>query len=98
MTTEQLNLIESLRRLNYPYSFIARELNISMNTIKSICRRNGYIAIGRRKTKAEKLQAPICKCCHKPLPKGMRSDAQFCSAYCRKKWHREQLKTIQKNT
>ena len=97
MTIETLSIIESLRKLNYSYSFIARELKLSMNTVKSTCRRHGFIALGKRKTKAEKAAAPICKYCHKPLPKGIRRDAKFCSSYCRTKWRRENIKITEKD-
>lgn len=96
MTAKQLELIEILRGLNYPYSFIGHELKLSMNTVKSICRRKGIKAFGKRKTKAEKAAAPICKCCHRPLPEGMRSDAKFCSTYCRTKWRRQHFRIIEK--
>lgn len=96
MTVETLEIIGILRGLNYSYSFIARELELSMNTVKSICRRKGFKAHGKRKTKAEKASAPICKCCHRPLPEGTRSDAKFCSAYCRSKWRRQNYKVIEK--
>ncbi len=96
MTAEQLETIAVLRSLNYPYSFIANELKLSMNTVKSICRRKGYKAFGNRKTKSEKATAPICKCCHKPLSEGMRSDAKFCSSYCRTKWRRQNFRIIEK--
>lgn len=95
MTAEQLELIKDLRKLNYPYSFIARELKLSTNTVKSICRRKGFIALGKRKTKAEKEAAPICKYCHKPLPKSIRNDAKFCSSYCRTQWRRLNFRIVE---
>ena len=96
MMAEYLEIIEILRGLNYSYSFIARELDMPMNTVKSVCRRKGFAAHGKRKTKAEKASAPICKCCHKPLPEGMRNDAKFCSSYCRTKWRRQNYKVTEK--
>ena len=59
MTEQQLEQIAALRRENYPYSFIGRELGLSPNTVKSICQRKGFAASGTRKTKAEKQNAPI---------------------------------------
>ena len=38
MTAKQLEQIAALRQENYPYSFIGRELGLSPNTVKSICR------------------------------------------------------------
>lgn len=96
MTVEQLELIKTLRELNYSYNFIACELSLSVNTVKSFCRRKGIKAYGKRKTKAEKAAAPICKYCHKLLPDQLRSDAKFCSNICRTKWYRQNLKITKK--
>lgn len=98
MEAEKIAVIETLRRLNYPYSFIAKELGMSLNTVKSICRRNGFKAEGKRKTKNEKETAHICNYCHKPLLDDKRSDSKFCSLNCRIKWRRQNIKIIQKNT
>ena len=96
MTKQQLECIEELRKHNYPYSFISRELGIPINTVKSICRRKGFQALGPRKTKDEKTNAPICRQCHKPLPLGKRKDSLFCSDYCRTKWRRDNRRVIEK--
>ena len=95
MTAKQLEQIAALRRENYPYSFIGRELGLSPNTVKSICRRKGLEATGSRKTKAEKQNAPLCRYCHKPLRGTVRRGALFCSDYCRTKWCRENRKIIE---
>ena len=95
MTANQLEQIAVLRRENYPYSFIGRELGLSPNTVKSICRRKGLEATGSRKTKAEKQNAPLCRYCHKPLRGTVRRGALFCSDYCRTKWRRENRKIIE---
>ena len=98
MTTEQLETITILREHNYSYSFIGKQLSLPMNTVKSACRRKGIKASGKRKTKAEKANALICKCCHKPLPANIRKDAKFCSCYCRNKWRRDNFRIIAKGT
>lgn len=97
MTGQQLEQIAALRLENYPYSFIGRELGLSPNTVKSVCRRKGFEAIGSRKTKEEKATALLCKNCRRPLPAGVRSDTQFCSNYCRTKWRRLNLRIISKS-
>ena len=98
MTAQQLERIEELRAQNYPYSFIGRELDLSSNTVKSICRRKGFHAFGSRKTKAEKQHPPLCKNCHRVLTGAGRSDRQFCSAKCRAAWWRSQREVIKKET
>ena len=95
MTVQQLEQIAALRQENYPYSFIGRELGLSPNTVKSVCRRKGFGATGLRKTKAEKLNAPLCRYCHKPLAGVVRHGAVFCSDYCRTKWHRDNREIIE---
>ncbi len=96
MTTQQLEQIAVLRQHNFPYSFIGRELDLSPNTVKSICRRKGFKTEDARKTKSEKTTAVLCKNCHKPLAKDARGDAVFCSDYCRSEWRRRNRKIIRK--
>ena len=86
MTTAQKERIAELRAQNYPYSFIGKALNLSPNTVKSICRRKAIEAHGRRKTKVEKQSAPLCKNCHRLL--GGKKGQLFCSEACRSNWWR----------
>lgn len=85
MTPRELEGIRALREKNYSYQFIADILGISMNTVKSTCRRKGFSAHGKRKTKEEKLQSKFCKYCFEPLPGG-RANKEFCSDKCRRSW------------
>lgn len=92
MTASQYERIAEMRLQNYPYSFIGRALDLSPNTVKSICRRQGIEAEGPRKTKIEKQNVLFCKNCHKLLPGRVRKDAIFCSDYCRSEWRRKNRK------
>ena len=94
MAAANTERIAEMRLQNYSYSFIGRALDISPNTVKSICRRQGFAAEGSRKTKAEKQNAPLCKNCHRLLTGG-RSDRAFCSEKCRTEWRRKHLKIIE---
>lgn len=96
MTTQQLDQIAALRHENYSYQFIADKLSMSMNTVKSVCRRKGFDASGNRKTKQEKENATLCRYCLKPLPANSRKSAEFCSDLCRTKWWRTSRKIIKK--
>jgi len=96
LTTQQLETIAALRRENYSYQFIGDHLGIPMNTVKSICRRRGMEAEQPRKTKADKQNARFCRNCNKPLLSSSRSDAAFCSDYCRVKWRRKNRRIIEK--
>ena len=96
MTAQQLERIQELRALNYPYSFIGRALGLPSNTVKSVCRRKGFPAPGKRKTKAEKYSTQLCKNCHRLLPEASRKDRQFCSEECRMEWWKNNRKVIEK--
>ena len=95
MTTVQKERIAQLRRENYSYRFIGDVLQLSPNTVKSICRRQGYVALGERKTKAEKLSARFCQNCGYVLPSGSSQDRKFCSDRCRRKWWKTNHKVIE---
>lgn len=86
-----LEQIAELRHENYSYQFIADTLGMPMNTVKSICRRQGFIATGSRKTKAEKQNAPLCKNCGIVLVGG-RDNRLFCSNNCRAEWWKNNKK------
>lgn len=87
MTSSQCERIAEMRLQNYSYSFIGKVLGISPNTVKSICRRQGFAAEGPRKSKVEKQNTPLCKNCRRLLIGG-RSDRTFCSEKCRSDWWR----------
>ena len=80
MTELQKHQIMNLREKGYGYIKIANELGISVNTIKSFCRRQNII-----KPKAD--DKHYCKCCGKEVEqtKG-RKEKKFCSDSCRMKW------------
>ena len=96
MTTQQLEAIAIMRFENYPYQFIGNHLGIPVNTVKSICRRLEIETLKPRKTKAEQQNTRFCKNCDKPLSLSSRSDAVFCSDYCRVKWRRKNRRIIEK--
>ena len=92
MTAQQLERITELRHLNYSYQFIGDALGMSVNTVKSICRRRGIEAFGPRKSKEEKQNAPLCRQCYKPLA---HAGQIYCSELCRSRWRRENRKVIE---
>ena len=96
MQNTQNERIEQLRRENYSYCFIGNALNLSPNTVKSICRRMHFEALGPRKTKAEKEKTVLCKNCHKPLEQDGRRDRLFCSESCRMEWWKNNRRIIEK--
>ncbi len=87
MTAEQKAEIIRLRSGGITYSLIAEQLKLSINTVKSFCRRCRDIP--------EKASASQCKCCGKAIaqPSGTR-EKKFCSDKCRMDWwnaHRESV-------
>ena len=89
MRPETKQRIASLRKENYSYAFIGNTLHISPNTVKSICRRNGYEEFGKRKTKAEKSLPNLCRYCGRPLNNTAGQKKNFCSDKCRIEWWKE---------
>lgn len=83
MTEEQKDKIIQFRKQGFGYSDISRELDISKDTIKSFCRRNGLVP------SCEKYFDDKDKCreCGKPLiQQEKRKRRIFCSKVCREKW------------
>ena len=81
MTDEQKSKIAALRNRGASFCEIAKKMNVSINTVKSFCRR----------CKSE----VFCKSCGKPIvqPKGTR-EKKFCSDKCRMAWwnsHRDDV-------
>lgn len=93
MTDEQKKKITALRQEGLGYTAISRQMDISKDTVKSFCRRNGLA--GEMASAAEK-QVPKCRECGKLLQQaeGMKPRV-FCCDECRVKWwheHPEQIK------
>jgi len=86
MTQEQKNTITSMRGEGYGYAAIASVLNISKNTVKTFCNRNG---LAGKRQEENKLVLPenVCKYCGASLihTEGHRKK-QFCSKKCSNAW------------
>lgn len=80
MTDEQKKEIQRLRRSGAGYKKIAEKTGISINTVKTFC---------RRRSLAEKTNdgKQLCMCCGKPLIQTPgRREKKFCSDTCRTRW------------
>ncbi|MGF3065799.1 DUF2116 family Zn-ribbon domain-containing protein [Facklamia sp. P12950] len=73
-------MIEKLRQEGYSYKEIADALRISINTVKSYCRRNGLTGTAEKKRY-------ICINCGTEIGEGKR----FCSSMCRQTWWNNNL-------
>ncbi|MDL2319488.1 RNA polymerase subunit sigma-70 [Eubacteriales bacterium OttesenSCG-928-A19] len=107
LTDAQKQNIQMLRGQGFPFSRIAQEVGLSVNTVKSFCRRAGEPVgsvseaseIKENKEKSTEIkdskQRLCCKCCGKSLqhlPKA--KPKQFCNDACRAKWwntHRAEM-------
>lgn len=85
MTDQQREEILKLRRLNYGYKAIANMLGISIDTVKSHCKRHNIMK-GLPPSDSSR-QGHFCLQCGKPIlqdPK--RKVKKYCSDACRNKW------------
>lgn len=92
MTDEQKELIEAYRRKGMGYKQIAKELEMSPNSVKSYCRRNNLSNEALKQNNGES----FCEQCGKSIQqiKG-RKRKRFCTDKCRNQWwnsHLEQVK------
>lgn len=93
MTTKQENQIHLLRSEGKGYTAIANLLGLSVNTVKSYCRRNNLQGV-RSGGNSNEAHA-FCKQCGAELPQASgQKERKFCSDECRMKWwnsHQEQV-------
>ena len=85
MTDGQKEQISELRAKGLGYKKIATELSVSIDTIKSYCRRNGLV--GEREKPSITVDDTNCRECGKELtqiPKTKRRS--FCCDICRIRW------------
>ena len=78
MTDEQKQQIIALRRDGAGYGRIAARLQISINTVKSFCRRHSLAA---------STAGAVCEQCGKPIEQNPgRKRKRFCCDVCRRKY------------
>jgi endogenous inhibitor of DNA gyrase (YacG/DUF329 family) len=88
MTDEQKQKIIALRWDRAGYGQIAVRLNISINTVKSFCRRHNL---------AVKVDKSVCEQCGKPIMQNPgRKQKRFCSDKCRNKWWNGHLDLVKR--
>lgn len=88
MRENQKQQIISLRREGAGYGQIATAIGISINTVKSFCRRHSLTA---------KTPESVCEQCGKPVTQNPgRKRKRFCSDSCRNKWWNSHLELVQR--
>lgn len=94
MTGEQKQRIQDMRLQGTAYSQIADLLGLSVNTVKSFCRRNSINACNASNDTGNEDNKEKCKQCGNRLTQPTKGKARtFCSDQCRYAWwnsHRHQ--------
>ena len=88
MTDEQKQQIIALRRDGAGYGRIAARLQISINTVKSFCRRHSLAA---------STAGAVCELCGKPIEQNPgRKRKRFCCDACQNKWWNAHLELVKR--
>lgn len=89
MTDDDKRQITVLRRDGLGYGKIAQQTGVSMNTVKSFCRRNNLTFSTDGKS--------VCECCGKSIAQNPgRKRKRFCSDACRNKWWNSHLDLVKR--
>ena len=92
MTNEQRLQIAAYRKTGMGYKKNAKELDLSANSVKSYCRRNGLSS----EALEQSLPESACENCGKSIEqKKGKKKKRFCSDQCRNQWwnsHLDQVK------
>lgn len=92
MTDRQRQQIIQLRKDGFGYALIAKGLNISRDTVRSFCRRNGLAGEmpGKTVNQDEQPKEGFCRECGNELrqTEGVKKKI-FCCRECREKWWHE---------
>ena len=90
MTEEQKSQIKAFRNNGLGYKLIAKELGISVNSVKSFCRRNELCDTSKDET-------PRCEQCGKALQNiPGKKKKRFCSDRCRQTWWNSHLDIVKR--
>lgn len=88
MTNEQKKQLISLRRSGAGYGKIGQIIGISINTVKSFCRRHALTT---------EIKAFVCDQCKNPVEQNIgRKRKRFCCDACRNKWWNSHLELVKR--
>ena len=94
MTENQKKQIAVYRNLGLSYTAISNTMKISVNSVKTYCKRNGLGGV-RAYEKADRINVCGCENCGQPVIQNPgRKKKRFCSDRCRNAWwnsHQEQV-------
>lgn len=96
MNDTQRQQIEELRAEGLSYGKISEALGLSINTIKTYCRRKGLGGVVAAPAPVDEV-GHFCLCCGIPVVQiSGRKEKKFCSDRCRNKWWNSHLDQVQK--
>lgn len=91
MTENQRMLVSTLRQNGMGYGTIARKVGVSVNTVKSFCRRKETAPV----TSQSDAETHYCLSCGVPVAQHPgRKEKKFCSDKCRNKWWNAHLDQV----
>lgn len=94
MTEQQKKQIAIYREHGLSYTVIGNKMGLSVNSIKTYCRRHGFGGV-RAFNKSGSDNVHVCEYCGTPvLQKAGRKKKRFCSDKCRNNWwnsHQDQV-------
>lgn len=94
MNDTQRQQIEKLRTDGLSYGKISEALGLSINTIKTYCRRHGFGGVVATSAQIDET-GHFCLCCGIPVVQTFgRKEKRFCSDRCRNKWWNQNLDKV----
>lgn len=97
MTKNQKKLVQVYREKGMSYKEVADTLSVSINTIKTFCKRNGLGGVRTGTVGLGDGMVTACRCCGKPVRQNPgRKQKRFCSDICRNKWWNNHLIDVDK--
>ena len=97
MTDKEKKQVETYRKNGYGYKRISNLTNLSVNTIKSYCKRNKLMSSDISNINNTENQVFYCEQCGKTVEQSKhRKHKRFCSDTCRNKWWNNHLDLVQR--
>lgn len=93
MNAEEKSTIRKLREEGFGYTEIAKKMHVSINTIKSYCKRNGLGGVA-----TSKAEIFLCEFCAQLIKQNKgRKKKRFCSDLCRNAWWNKHTDLVKKH-
>lgn len=94
MNDTQKKQVEKFRANGLSYGKISETLGLSINTVKTYCRRHGLGGVVVKTANRDE-DKHFCLCCGAPVMQVLgRKEKKFCSDRCRNKWWNQNLDKV----